>query len=929
MSIYLFLIVSLVVTTRRNDGRFPEKNAGYNGGMMLILTHENADFDAIASQLAAHKLYPKGVPLLPRRLNRNVQQFLNLYWSALPFVQPADWRKKRVEELVLVDTQTPLSVRGVAKHPQVRVFDHHAGQPPRERWQYQVEPVGATTTLLVEHLQAAGLHLSVEEATLLLLGIHEDTGSLTYDTTTPRDARAAAWLLDQGAHLSVVRRFLNIPLTPEQQQLYDELLASVQWVPVGGRQIIIAAVRAPAEFDDEVSSIAHRLRDSLQPVALFVLVQIGQDVQVVARSSADAVDVSQVTTALGGGGHSRAAAALVPKHSLAAVERRIRELLHEVVQPLDQVAQIMSFGVQTITADMRVADAATLMQRFGYEGYPVLDESGERLVGLLTRRAVDRAINHDLARFSVRRVMKAGAVTVRPTDSIERVQELMLNEGWGQIPVVADDAQGGNASLIGIVTRTDLLNYLFQPAQKTAVSDMRTMLAEKLPLAMWRMVLAVSAAADRLNMPLYFVGGLVRDLLLGLPPKDLDMVVEGDAIELVNQLKQQYGGDVHTHRRFGTAKWFTTTDIWQAVMRANADDLTEIIPEMDAPAANLPTGSLPPAIDFVTARTEFYREPSALPEVERGSIKLDLHRRDFTINTLALRLDGAHLGELLDFYGGQRDLQQRLVRVLHSISFVDDPTRMLRAARLEQRLGFAIEARTAELLQDALPMLDRVTGDRIRHELELALREARPAQTLARLAELGILAQIHPQLVWPPATAVSFARVPPLLTDPAWKAALRGESPAFIYFALWLTGLPAATQAGVMARLRVRKSTREDVNAAARLMTLLHEKDGAALPGTVEKLLRPFPPRVLLVGRAAVGAGFVADLLEQYYRVWRHVKTAVNGDDLRAMGYKPGPHFATWLDALLAARLNGQVSSRQDELDLLPSIILHNAPNPD
>ncbi len=891
----------------------------YNEGMLLILTHENADFDAVASQLAAYKLFPEGVPLLPRRLNRNVQQFLNLYWSVLPFMQPEDWRKKRVDQLVLVDTQTPLSVRGVARHPQVRVFDHHTGHTPKEGWHYQVEAVGATVTLLVERLQSAGLHLSVEEATLLLLGIHEDTGSLTYDTTTPRDAQAAAWLLNQGAQLNVVRRFLNIPLTPEQQRLYDALLGAAEWVQVGGRQVVLAAVKAPDDFTDEISSITHRLRDALQPVALFVLVQIGADVQVVARSSEDAVDVAQVAAALGGGGHSRAAAALIPKRSLVYVQQRVGDLLHEVVQPIDRVAQIMSYGVQAITADMSVAEAAVLMQRFGYEGYPVLDEAGRRLVGLLTRRGVDRAMSHDLARFPVRRVMKAGTVTVRPTDSIERVQELMLNEGWGQIPVVADEATEDDPTrLIGIVTRTDLLNHLFQPAQKTAVSHMRGLLATKLPPAMWRMVLAISAAADRLNMPLYFVGGLVRDLLLDIPAKDLDMVVEGDAIELVEQLQAQFGGQVHTHRRFGTAKWFTTPEIWQAVVDAEACEGGGI----------LTIDGLPAAIDFVTARTEFYREPSALPEVERGSIKLDLHRRDFTINTLALRLDGAHLGELLDFYGGQRDLQQGLIRVLHSISFVDDPTRMLRAVRLEQRLGFTIEPRTAELLQDALPMLDRVTGDRIRHELELALREKLPARILARLAELGILAQIHAPLVWLPETAVSYARVPALLTDPEWRAALRGESPAFVYFALWLVGLSPDVQGGSMARLRVRKDTREDVAAASRLLALLQDVREDASPGEVEKALRPFPPRVLLVGRAAVGAGPVANLLEAYYREWRHVKTVVNGNDLRAMGYKPGPHFAVWLDALLAARLDGRVSTREEELALLPSII-HAAPAPE
>ncbi|MCA9935132.1 MAG: CBS domain-containing protein [Ardenticatenaceae bacterium] len=879
----------------------------YNGVMLLILTHENADFDAVASQLAAHKLYPTGIPLLPRRLNRNVQQFLTLYWSNLPFMQPEDWRKKRVDDLVLVDTQTPLSVRGVARHPAVRVIDHHIGHAPKPGWHYQVEAVGATTTLLVERLQTAGLRLLAEEATLLLLGIYEDTGSLTYDTTTARDAQAAAWLLEQGAQLNVVRRFLNIPLTPEQQTLYEALQTAVEWVRIGGHQIAVTAAATPNDFNDEISSVAHRLRDALQPVALFVLVQIGQDVQLVARSSDDYVDVARIAGALGGGGHSRAAAALVTKQSVMAVRRRVLQLLPDVVQPQDRVAQIMSHGVQTITADTMVADAAILMQRFGYEGYPVLDEAGQRLVGLLTRRVVDRAVNHDMARFPVQRVMKTGSVTVRPSDSIERVQQLMLSEGWGQIPVIPDEAtEDGPCHLIGIVTRTDLLNHLFQPVEKTAVAHMRDRLEKKLSPPMWNMVLAASAAAADLDMPLYFVGGLVRDLLLDIPAKDLDMVVEGDAIALVRRLQKQFDGQVHTHRRFGTAKWFTTPDIWQAVLGNG---------EINDPVL------LPDSIDFVTARTEFYREPSALPEVERGSIKLDLHRRDFTINTLAVRLDGAHLGELLDFYGGQRDLAQRLIRVLHSISFVDDPTRMLRAVRLEQRLEFAIEPRTAELLIDALPMLDRVTGDRIRHEIELALRETRPVRAMARLAELGILAQIHPQLAWPSQTAVSFARVSALLIDPTWRAVLRGDSPAFVYFALWMAGLPPEVQAGTMQRLRVRKTTRDDVTAAAELMHTLHQMTGDECPSEVERRLRPYQPRVLLVGRVSIGAGPIADLVEQYYREWRLVKTAVNGDDLRAMGHKPGPEYAIWLDALLAARLDGRVHSREDELALLKETV--------
>ncbi len=364
--------------------------------MLLILTHEKSDFDAIASQLGAHKLFPAGVPLLPRHLNRNVQQFLNLYWDVLPFMRADEWRRKRVDEVILVDTQNLNSVRGVAKNPHVRVIDHHVGHEPRNGWNYHVAAVGATTTLLIEMLQANGLNVTSEEATLLLLGIYEDTGSLTYDTSTARDALATAWLIEQGAQLDVVRRFLAIPLTVQQQALYDELQANTEWLRIQGRSVALATAIAPQRFMDEISSVAHRLRETLNPAGLFVLVQLGADVQLVARSSDENIDVSLVARELGGGGHSRAAAALALNSDVKTEARKIKALLLQIVKPMARVAEIMSYGVQTIEPSTTVAEAAQMMQRTGHEGYPIVDAESGGIIGLLTRHAVDRAMSHEL-----------------------------------------------------------------------------------------------------------------------------------------------------------------------------------------------------------------------------------------------------------------------------------------------------------------------------------------------------------------------------------------------------------------------------------------------------------------------------------------------------------------------------------------------------
>jgi tRNA nucleotidyltransferase (CCA-adding enzyme) len=886
--------------------------------MRLILSHENADFDAVASQLAASKLTPDGEMLLSRRLNRNVEQFLTLYWDAFHFIRPSDWRKRRIDQVLLVDTQSLNSVRGMVARPKVHVIDHHTEQTPPEEWTAQVEPVGATTTMLVERLKAQGVNLAPEEATLLLLGIYEDTGSLTYDTTTARDAAAAAWLLDEGAILAVVRRFLNIPLSAEQQALYDALHTAVSWHDVQGQSIVVTGAVAPENFTDEIASITHRLRESLQPAGLFVLVQLDHDVQLVARSTTKAVDVAAVARTFGGGGHSRAAAARIKGQPLARVEPQVVAALSQAIEPLVRVADLMSHGVQTVPPETLVREAAVLMQRFGYEGYPVVTEPDGELVGLLTRRAVDRAMNHAMADDPIERIMKKGAVTVRPSDAIDTVQQKMLSASWGQIPVLAES--GTSTRPIGVVTRTDLLNHLFQPPSKTAETNMRQKMLAMLPPVLWQMVLAVSETAAELNLPLYFVGGLVRDLLLDKPPTDLDMVVEGDAIKLGKMLAQRFGGEIRSHKRFGTAKWLLDEAVWENILqreqKKEIGDWRLEIAHFQSPISNLP-----PTIDFVTARTEFYTEPTALPEVAHGSIKLDLHRRDFAINTLAVRLDGAFLGQLLDFYGGQQDLEDGVIRVLHSLSFVDDPTRILRAVRLEQRLKFHIEPRTLELIKDALPLLDRVSGARIRHEIELTLHEAEPTAALSRLSELDVLAHIDEGLVWLPETAVFFQRVPRFWQERPWCDWLADETPLFTYFALWLAALPEADQRGVLKRLRVRKATKTDVLACSRLRREWVTLPATLKPSEVVTLMRPFPVRVLLVGRILLEGQSAASLIERYLAEWRGVKTAVTGDTLRQMGLKPGPQFGVLLEKLLAARLDGTVTTEAEELLLLDELI--------
>ena len=252
-----------------------------------------------------------------------------------------------------------------------------------------------------------------------------------------------------------MRRFMNFPPTAAQNALSIRLTEDAEHLTVAGQNVVLAMGDAP-EYDDELSGLAHRLNELFNPDALFVVVNLKDHVQVVARSNTDAIDVGLITGLLGGGGHRRAAAAFLEGETLADVRERIGSLLQEHARAPATVAEIMSRGrPHTLDDGMSVSAAMALMQRYGHEGFPVLRRGGDgqdRLVGILTRREADRTIGHRLGKLPVHKVMRQGDYTVRAEAPVSALHKLMIESGWGQIPVV--DA---GSEMVGIVTRTDLL----------------------------------------------------------------------------------------------------------------------------------------------------------------------------------------------------------------------------------------------------------------------------------------------------------------------------------------------------------------------------------------------------------------------------------------------------------------------------------------
>ncbi len=875
--------------------------------MHIIVTHSNADFDAVASLLGAWRLYPEAVPVLPNTVNRNVRNFIALYESQLPFVRFSELERGPIERVTVVDTQQLPSLKGLKPEAFIHIIDHHEPhQPPPPGAVLSMTDTGATVTLLVEQIRELPGRLPPIEAALLLLGIYEDTGSLTYANTTPRDLQAAAWLLAEGrARLDIVREYLNYPMSDAQKHLHEQLVSHLETYTIQGHTILVGAAVAD-RYVEEISTLAHRLRDLYQPEALFILVSMLDHVQMVARSVTEEIDVSRVAEFFGGGGHNRAAAAFIKGKDLPRVKKELLQLLHLEVHPATTVAQVMSKGARTLSPADTVRHAAEMMDRYGHEGFPVVDPASGKIAGVISRREIDKARRHKLDGAVISQFMKKGEFYVVPTDSIDRVRSLMTGEGVGQVPVVS--RPGG--PVIGIVTRTDLINLWHQTTTvRVTQPNLADPLARRLSPALLNLLSEAGELAAERGDTLYMVGGFVRDLLFVLstqdetrtsPRFDLDLVVEGDAIALAQRLCQRRGGRVRSHERFGTAKW-----ILEQPIPLNSNRL----------AHNTPLTSL----DFVTSRTEFYRHPTALPEVEQSSIRQDLHRRDFTINTLALPLTPEHFGELLDFYGGQNDLAARLIRVLHSLSFVEDPTRMLRAARLLARLEFTLEERTAELLTNALDLLSRVSGDRVLHELELIFQERHPERALQQLDRLGILTAIHPGLMVDDWLLERLERLQTRLSDTPWAHIKRDTAHYLGLMAFWLAG---DEQNDLAQRLNLRLNQRAVLEQTHRLRRSAPQLAAAEQASDLYRLLTPFSDDARLVVWLALEDETARAQIWRFQRDLRDVAPLIDGDYLKKeFRLTPGPIFRVILDALRDARLDGRISTLAEERALVEQIL--------
>lgn len=858
--------------------------------MDIITSHINADFDSLASMIAAKKLYPDAEIVFPGSQEKKLRDFIDSFRpAAIKRVKDIDLSK--VDRLIIVDTKTPdrigpfselLSRPGV----KIYIYDHHPFTASDIHGEVEiVEEVGATATIFTEILKTRKLHPTPIEATILCLGIYEETGSLLFPSTTERDMLAVAYLIKRGANLNIVSTFIKMELSRDELDLLNELVQSSREIIIHGIRIKTAKALRESYFGD-AAHLAHRMMDMEEMDALIIMLSMEGKILMVARSRAPELDVAEVMRSFGGGGHHTAASATVKEASLEVIEERLTKMLWSSVRPGKVAKDVMTSPVISIRWNNTVKEVEAMMTRYGVNVLPVIKDG--RYTGIISREIVEKALFHGFGKSRAIDFSTTDATTVKPDTPIREIEVMMIEQNQRFMPVIKD------GMIVGAITRTDLLRTLYEEflrrsrIEKVAIKErpsigrsLATSLKERFPSVIYDILRLAGEVADGLGFNAYLVGGSVRDLLRGEENLDIDIVIEGDGIAFATDFGQRLRAKVRTHQRFGTAQIIT--------------DYVKL--------------------DVATARTEYYESPAALPKVETSSIKKDLYRRDFTINTLAVKLNPKDFGLLIDFFGGQRDLREKTIRVLHNLSFVEDPTRAFRAVRFSERFGFKLSKHTENLIKSALKMnlFDRLSGSRLYEELLLTFSETEPVRALKRLAEYDLLKVIHPNLVFNEELESALQAIQETL---AWFNLLfLEEKPdrGILYLMTLLSGLKDEVREAAISRLsaplRIKDKIEKGISSARNVIRVLPLKD----PVDIYNALSNLDIETLLFAMAVSRDSSKKKAISQYLIEMRKVKSILRGEDFKRMGIQPGPIYSRLLRELLEEKLRGRLKSREDE----------------
>ncbi len=865
----------------------------------IITSHVNADFDAIASMLAAQKLYPDGVIIFPGSQEKNLRDFFIRSTSYLfNMADPATIDFSTVSTLVLVDTRQKNRLPQVAdllekKEIQIHIFDHHPSMEGDIVGSLEmIQTVGSTTTILCARLQEKQIRPDPEEATVMAAGIYEDTGLFTHASTTTADLEQAGFLLSCGASLSTIVSFVVKEIKSEQVTWLNELLNEMSLHRINGVDVSISVISSNTYISDLASIVQKVVRMENLDI-FFAIVLMGNKVHIIARNQIPEVDVGRILSGFGGGGHAYAASAKVDNQTLAQVEMQLIQRLQKEVKSIQVAKNLMSSPAITIAHTATCKMASSLMTRYSINTLLVVDKTRNTYLGYISRQIIEKMMYHKLNHLAVSEYMNSEVRHIPSNADLSLIERYIIEEKHKILPVIDD------GHIKGVITRTDLLNYLVQHNKtvkrhetelginrNAKIRQIENILYQRLDQHTRELLENIGKTGQDLGLDLYVVGGFVRDLLLNRPIEDIDIVVEGDGIEFAKAYAKKEGCRVNTHKKFGTA--------------------VIIYPDNFK-------------IDVASARLEYYKTPAALPIVENSSIKLDLARRDFTINSLAISINPETFGTMIDYFGANRDLKDKTIRTIHNLSFVEDPTRIFRAIKFSNRFGFNIGKVTSNLIQNAIKIdcFKNLSGLRVLSELKQIFEEENPIPAIRMMQDYGLEKMIHDKLELRPNTYHLLESVNKTLS---WHDLLyvNVDYPRWaVYFMAILHRCPYAVCDQICDRLNIPVKERlllmEKRYKAEKQVQLIENTDQYSQSDLYWALIN-FKTELILYMMALATGEKTKKAISYFYTHHRQIAPLIRGRDLIGLGLKPGPAFTRIMNEIVNEKVAGKLPTKKKEI---------------
>ncbi len=892
----------------------------------LITCHVNADFDAFASLIGASILYPDALLVFPGTQENNLQRFINeIAKQHYHILSPKDIKDEDFSRIIIVDTRQISRLTHINqfldnKDIEFIVWDHHPAtdEDVNSNILY-VENVGATATLITEEILRQGKDITSQDATVLSLGIHVDTGSFTYSSTTERDFQAASNLWKYGIDIHQVRQYLHTDLTQMHVKALNDLLETAEIHEIVDLQIVIASTTSDNYIHD-FALLAPRFMEIQPCKAFFALAMMGEKIQVLARSTEKSLNVGILCSALGGGGHEYAASATVKDSNVNDLKDRLIKEVYLQLNKHKVANKLMSSPVVAVYENTSMGEANTIMTRYGLKAAPVLVKETRQCVGWISQEQAARgsALNQSTTNTPVSLFMHRDFKVVSLMASLQDLMDRIIGEKQRLLPVVhtsdntLEQSDLREYPVIGVVTRTDLIRLFTDEntnlpmptkAKNKKTRNLSNLLYDKLGDECVEILKYAGELAEKLSYNVSVVGGFVRDLVMDQKTRhwselDIDLVVEGDGIHFSKELSKHLKGKVRIHFAFMTSTIIFTNK-----------------------------SGVECKLDIATARLEYYEFPAALPTVEVSSLKMDLYRRDFTINSMAIRLNPKAYGALVDFFGGQIDIRNKKIRMLHTLSFIEDPTRILRAIRFEQRYNFSIVVQCEKLMQNALSiqMIDKLSGARIVGELELIIKEESLYKYFSRMEEFNLLHAIHPYLKLEPGKENILRAV---LSSIEWfKKLYLSEKVDFLSIIILalLRNAQIDDFEDVAQRLnftpqRIAKLLQIRSHVIATFHDLERWVKQEERVSVLCRLLEKCPLEAVLYCMARTNEEELKKALTQYIYKWRTEKADINGKDLEKLGIPKGRIYKELLLIALDAKLDNEESTHEDQLKLVENI---------